>query len=181
MPSNSLPGFRVQHTSPIGSQAKPNGNMPREAERKRSTGGANPAPPIARIALTSLPPNNPSRSAVSSQIRLGFTTWAAALINGWRIVGTETITAHHPTVHRGSRATASRMSFAPAPGKMTRVMCGRPTATATTRTFGIQPTDFGSLLTLPALDGRGFLDRLNGHLMSHLGSGQLYCRTSRFA
>ena len=59
-----------------------------------------------------------------------------------------TITAHHPTVHRGSRATASRLSFAPAPGKMTRVMCGRPTATATTRRSDIQHMDFGLLSLL---------------------------------
>src|SRR5262249_21035312 len=125
--------------------------MPPAAEHRRSIGGAksfSPGWPIARTARTPWLPSNPSRSAVSSRTRSGCMIWVAASTSGSRIVGTGTIRALLPTVRLGWTLTARRTSFGPGPGRTTRVMCGRRTATVTTPTFDIQHTDFESRFLL---------------------------------
>ena len=89
-------------------------------------------------------PSSRRRSAASSPIRSVCTTWAAASINGSRIAGTRPIRARHPTARHGSAETAAPTSFAPAPGRTMRAMCGRRIATATIPMFVIRPMDSGS-------------------------------------
>src|SRR5262245_8168343 len=140
------PGSRTPPKSRTGFPAKPNGNSPRAAAPRPSTGGAsrcNRAWPTVRTAATPAP-NSRQRSAASSPTRLASTTWAAGSISGSRIAGTRPIRAPRRTARPGLAEIARRMWSAPAPGGTMRAMCGRPTETATTPMSAIRPTACGS-------------------------------------
>src|ERR1700682_3852455 len=116
--------------------------MRRGAAARPNIGGAtsySPGWPTARIAPTRRPPSNRSRWAASNRIPSAFTTWAAASINGWRIVGIRPIRARHRTDRHGPQVIVAPTSFGPAHGRTTRVMFARQTALVTTPTFDIQP------------------------------------------
>src|ERR1700686_1209102 len=147
MQSNLLLGSRARPERDIDSQAKPNGNMQHADARKQSTGGAtsfNPAWPTARIALTSQPPSNLSKSVALSQIHLDCMIWGAESISGSRTVGTKITKALRLMVQHGSRANAPHTSFGLVPGEMMRGMSGHQTATVTTPMCDTLPTASGS-------------------------------------
>ena len=142
-PSSTLHGSRRRREKHTACRAKPNGNMPREAASKRSTGGAinsSLAWPIARTAPTSQARSSRSRSAASSQIHSGSTIWAAVSISGSRIAGTGIIREPRPMVRPGLTATATRALSGPARGEMTRVQPARRAEIDTRRWCAIRPT-----------------------------------------
>src|SRR5215471_21018406 len=68
------------------------------------------------------------------------------------------------------------MSFGPAPGRMTRTMCGQRTAIVTTRTFDIRHTDF-ELLSL--LEGFIYQGRRGGLRLGDKNTIDLLTQTER--
>src|SRR5580698_5874410 len=83
--------------------------------------------------------------------------WVAGSISGWRTAGTR-ITRELPwTVRRGPKEIASRTSSGPVPGRMTRSMCGRQTATVTTPTCDIRRMDSASRCPLKSVKRGGVM------------------------